>query len=164
MTSGTDFNEEPLTLFVVLDSLRCFSALLMSKLARDYRIVCVEDERLVLQQLVGTLAHAGYAAEIAETTEAALAQVNDWATVDLLITDYSMPGRSGLALISDARHAGFAGKVILHSGSVADEARVRAEQQRVDRIINKPAKPGELLTAVRAILPATDFPQSHKQS
>lgn len=123
-----------------------------------YRIACVDDDPSILRLAVGSLAHGGYPAEIASSAEAALEHVHGWHTVDLLITDYSMPGRTGLALLEEARDHGFVGRVILFSGSLPEEARQRAAQLRVDAIIIKPGKPGELLTAVRAMLPGSDFP------
>jgi CheY-like chemotaxis protein len=120
----------------------------------SYRIVSAEDDEIVARLIAATLETGGYHVESAPNPEVALRRTNGWETVDLLVTDYAMPGSNGLALVEEARARGFRGKVILFAGSISSDVREHAASLDVDRVVPKPGASGELLTTVRALLPS----------
>lgn len=57
---------------------------------------------------------------------------------DILFTDHDMPLATGLELIKYLRANGFAGKIIVMSGSLSDELMQAYLARRVDKILQKP--------------------------
>jgi len=82
---------------------------------RALRILAVDDDALILMNTTMMLEDLGYEALEAHSGKAAL-DVLEREQVDLLVTDYAMPGMSGRELIDEARqiHPGI--KVIIASG------------------------------------------------
>lgn len=117
-----------------------------------YRIVSVDDDFVVSRLIAATLEAGGYTVESATSAEEALRSTASWQTVDLLVTDYSMPGSDGLTLVENARSSGFRGKVILFAGAIPPHVLERAAVLHVQRVIEKPGSSGELLAAVRSLL------------
>jgi PAS domain S-box-containing protein len=69
------------------------------------RVLLVDDEPILRNALTHSLNRAGYRAVAAKDAEAALALLQSGEHFDLLITDQSMPGRSGTELIAEVlRH------------------------------------------------------------
>lgn len=71
--------------------------------ARAGRVLVVDDDAMVRAVVAGHLKDSGY--DIAEASNGldALARLDDGEVVDLLVTDFSMPGMNGLMLIEEAR-------------------------------------------------------------
>ena len=67
------------------------------------RVLVVDDEDVVRETLVASLEEAGFAVLAAGNGIEALALLEAGEPVDALLTDLSMPGMGGLALISEAR-------------------------------------------------------------
>jgi len=65
------------------------------------RLMLVDDEPLVRETLAGHLQYAGFSVIAVESAEAALAALDAGETIDLLITDLSMPGMNGVALMRE---------------------------------------------------------------
>lgn len=70
---------------------------------------------------------------------------------DLIIADGRMPRLDGWRLIMQARAGGYKGKIILFSAWLNEEERARYQQLKIDRLIEKPPKSGELVRAVREV-------------
>ena len=117
-----------------------------------YRIVSVDDDFVVSRLIATILAAGGYTVESATSSEEALTAIAPWDTVDLLVTDYSMPALNGLELLEKARSRGFRGKVLVFAAAIPQHAWEQAAELRVQRIIEKPGSAGELLASVRALL------------
>ncbi len=66
-------------------------------------ILLVDDSPTVLMGLADILRNAGYSVETANSAEAALAVLKRKLPLKLMIADYHMPGRNGVALIREAR-------------------------------------------------------------
>lgn len=71
---------------------------------------------------------------------------------DLLIVDGKMPNLDGWGLILQARTGGYKGKVIVFSAWLDEDERKRYRKLKIDRVIEKPPKSGELIRAVKEIL------------
>lgn len=67
---------------------------------------------------------------------------------DLLITDHSMPGMSGVDLVRRLREASFRGKIMVLSAHLSAENRAAYEALAVDAMVSKPFDVHELRATV----------------
>lgn len=113
------------------------------------RVLLVDDEPLVLRTLQRVLEQAGHAVEPHGSATAALrALLARPGRVDVVVTDLTMPGMSGLELVEAARRAGLRTPVLLLSGYLDDDAAARAATFGDVRSLDKPVAVPELLEAV----------------
>lgn len=116
------------------------------------RVLCADDNILVLDMLSKTLQAAGHHVEIATDGRAAVSRVvQDPAYFQVIVTDTRMPRLDGFGVVQEARSAGFAGKIIVYANALSPEDRRRYADLRVDRVIDKPGKSGELMEAIREL-------------
>jgi DNA-binding response OmpR family regulator len=125
---------------------------LVNTQTRALRILCVDDDVHVLAMLADTMRAAGHEVQTALDGAHALQKI---ATTEkrynLIIADSRMPHLDGWRLIMQARAGGFQGRIILFSAWLNEEERARYRELNIDRVIEKPPKPGELLQAVREL-------------
>jgi CheY-like chemotaxis protein len=113
------------------------------------RVLCADDNVLVLDMLSKTLQSAGHHVEVAPDGRAAVSRVQeDPDFFQLIVTDTRMPHLDGFGVVQQARSAGFAGKIIVFANALSAEDRKRYADLQVDRVIDKPGKSGELLGAI----------------
>ena len=121
---------------------------------RGLRILFAEDSREFAQVLVHILQAAGYTVRHApdglEAWEQLFPAVDSY---DLLITDNRMPGLGGIELVERARHAGFAGRIIVYTSGLSAVEHQRYSAERVDAIVSKAGDPFALPTIVDAFFP-----------
>jgi two-component system, chemotaxis family, chemotaxis protein CheY len=119
---------------------------------QSLRVLCADDNVMVLDMLSKTLQSAGHLVEVATDGRAAVSRVEqDPEYFHLIVTDTRMPRLDGFGVVEKARSAGFAGQIIVFANALSDEDRQRYTDLRVDRVINKPGKPGELVGAIREL-------------
>jgi CheY-like chemotaxis protein len=82
---------------------------------RSLRILAVDDDPIVLLNTATVLGDIGHHVIQAHSGPAALAQLAEH-PVDLLLTDYAMPGMTGAELVAQAKQAMPALKAIIVSG------------------------------------------------
>jgi CheY-like chemotaxis protein len=75
---------------------------------------------------------------------------------DVVITDLTMPGMTGLELATALRRVRSDLPIILVSGYGADVTLQRAERLGISRIIDKPASAAELARCIRAVVRRLD--------
>ena len=119
------------------------------------RILVAEDDDDIRRLNTEVLAGSGYKVDAA--ADGAVA----WDTLqlsryDLLVTDYSMPGMSGVELLKKLHAVRMALPVILVSGTIPMEKLKRHPWLQIDATLLKPYTPDELLATVRKVLFATD--------
>lgn len=114
-------------------------------------VLVVDDEPGVRAFMAETLREAGYTVTEASHPGDALRALRE-ATPVLLLTDFSMPGMTGLELGERARAEVDGLKVLIVSG-YADADRLEASPSR-PTLLRKPFDEHALLTAVRAVLAA----------
>jgi CheY-like chemotaxis protein len=116
---------------------------------RPLRVLCADDNLLVLDMLSRTLQSAGHQVEVARDGRAAVSRVEeDPGYFQLIVTDTRMPKLDGFGVVQQARSAGFSGKIIVFANALSAEDRQRYADLRVDRVIDKPGKNGELVGAI----------------
>src|ERR1700730_15437189 len=116
------------------------------------RVLCADDNALVLNMLAKTLKSAGHHVEVARDGRAAVTRVaKNPSYFQLIVTDTRMPRLDGFGVVQEARSAGYRGKIIIFANSLSPEDRKRYRELRVDRVIDKPGKTGELVGAIREL-------------
>jgi len=117
---------------------------------QSLRVLCADDNVLVLDLLAKTLRSAGHHVEVATDGRAAVKKVaRDPGYFHLIVTDTQMPSLDGFGLVQEARSAGYHGKIIVFANSLSPEDRRRYQEElHVDRVIDKPGRSGELVEAV----------------
>ena len=119
------------------------------------RLLCVDDDQIVLDWLVTTLSTAGYTVEAAQNGFLALMMVSKGPQrFGLIVTDLRMPGLDGFEFIEQSRAAGYDGKFLVYAASITPDARLRLRELRVERVIEKPVRGGGLIDVVREIVTA----------
>jgi CheY-like chemotaxis protein len=116
---------------------------------QSLRVLCADDNVLVLDMLSKTLQSAGCLVEVATDGRAAFSRVEENPDYfHLIVTDTKMPRLDGFGLVEKARSAGFAGRIIVFANALSPEERQRYVDLRVDRVIDKPGQAGELVGAI----------------
>ena len=124
------------------------------------RVLCADDNVLVLDMLTKTLRSAGHHVEVATDGRAAVSRVaKDPNYFHLIVTDTRMPRLDGFGVVQEARSAGFEGKIIIFANSLSPEDRQRYRELHVDRVIDKPGKRGELVVAVSELQASLGEPE-----
>jgi CheY-like chemotaxis protein len=120
-------------------------------------VLCADDNLLVLDMLANTIRSAGHEVEVATDGEAAVTKVaRDPARFQLIVTDTQMPRLDGFGLVEQARSVGYRGRFIVFANGLTPEDRQRYHELHVDRVIDKPAKSGELVRAVNELQASLD--------
>jgi heavy metal response regulator len=114
------------------------------------RILVVEDERKVASFVQKGFEEEGYAVDVAPDGEKAifLAETNDY---DVIILDWMIPKRDGLAVLRHLRASGVATPVILLTAKDAVNDKVQGLNSGADDYLTKPFEFAELLARVRAL-------------
>jgi CheY-like chemotaxis protein len=86
------------------------------------RVLLVEDSEEVRETTIEFINEVGFAVEAVETAEAAL-EVLAGARFDIVFTDVSLPGMSGIDLLKRVRQADPGQRVVVASGYGADLGR-----------------------------------------
>lgn len=110
-----------------------------------YRILIVEDEPGVRRMAGRVLASRGYLVELADGPPAARAALAAH-RFDLVLSDIAMPEGGGRRVVADARAADPTMRVLLMTGYDPREDWI------VDRVMQKPFTPHDLVTAVSDLL------------
>jgi len=114
------------------------------------RILVVDDDRELREQVSGYLAEHGYDVISAADAKAMDEHLANGA-VDLLILDVMLPGEGGLSICQRLRRGG--GPAIIMVSAMGEEIdRVLGLELGADDYLPKPCSPRELLARVRAVL------------
>lgn len=114
------------------------------------RILVVDDKTQITRVLKTTLQSQGYEVRTAAEGESALNLAVDWIP-DLIVTDLSMPGMTGIELCRSLRERSQMPIIVL---SVRGEEKIKVEalDAGADDYVTKPFSVNELLARVRANL------------
>jgi two-component system KDP operon response regulator KdpE len=119
-------------------------------MAERSRILVVDDETQIARVLKTTLQSQGYEVKTAADGEAGFNAATDWLP-DLLITDLSMPGMSGIELCRAVRERSQVPIIVL-SVRGEEKNKIEALDAGADDYVTKPFSMNELLARVRANL------------
>ena len=115
------------------------------------KILVIEDEANIRQEVMAWLRFEGYAAIGAENGRAGLAAVRQEAP-NLILCDVAMPEMSGHEVLSEVRAGANSGQIpfIFLTAAADREAIRRAMESGADDYLTKPFTHAEVLNAVRA--------------
>jgi len=133
------------------------AALGLAKTATTHsRILVVDDEALVREVLAEQLEDSGYSVLVAANGTEALALLAAGEAVDALVTDLSMPGMDGLAVIRAAQERRPGLPAVLLTGYAGDGAAlaVGGAISGAFSLLRKPVTGVQLVDRVRALLVA----------
>jgi len=120
---------------------------------RPIRVLCVDDDVFVLGLVQETLQSDGFEVATAVDGAHALQKIAlEDRPYDLIIADGRMPHLDGWGFIMQARAGGFKGSIIVFSAYIDEHERKRYRALDIDRILEKPPGPGELLRTVNEVI------------
>ena len=123
-----------------------------SSAGRGERILFVDDEGVLLFVGTMTLEQKGYQVTGMPNGDAALRELQaNPDGYDVVLTDLSMPGMSGLQLAEQVRKIRPELPVILTSGYISPEDQARADQLGIHAVLTKPVNTKELLSTLGAL-------------
>src|SRR3954462_5314413 len=114
-------------------------------------ILCLDDEPAIGLILQDTLERAGHEAVSAHNVPQALQALTN-GTIDLIISDYRMPGLTGLEFLALLRQEGYETPLIMLTGYGSIEHAVAAIKAGAIDYITKPVRPEQLELAVNQAL------------
>jgi DNA-binding NtrC family response regulator len=114
-------------------------------------ILCLDDEPAIGLILQDTLERAGHQTVAAHNVPQALQALQN-GTVDLIISDYRMPGLTGLEFLALLRQEGYDTPLIMLTGYGSIEHAVAAIKAGAIDYITKPVRPEQLELAVSQAL------------
>ena len=124
-----------------------------AKLTTGREVVLVVDDEASIRNLVSRyLTRSGYVVITEAGAAEALARLTSGQRIDLLLTDLTMPGMSGRALLERARAIDPELRVICMSGYAERDDSVRGEDVRMANYIEKPFSLSTLGRLVRSTL------------
>lgn len=118
-------------------------------------IIIIDDDPTQAMLIQRVLKDGPYSFTVCNDAESALALIDNRASFDLIISDFMLPGISGLQAVEHIRHSRIAKNtpiimISAHGGGY--EIRERALSAGADIFISKPLTAGELRRAVDALL------------
>jgi signal transduction histidine kinase len=120
------------------------------------RVLLVDDEAMVRDTLAASLEEAGYAVTAAADGAEALALLQAPEDLDVLVTDLSMPGISGLMVIEEAQRLRPELPAILLTGYIGHSAQqaIGGTSDRSFILVRKPVTGQQLSDRIEALLAA----------
>ena len=115
------------------------------------KILIVDDERALLDQLQQILQRERYTVETAADGDIALDKLFE-TSFDLIILDIMMPKIDGLTVLEHAREAGIDTPVLMLTAKSDVEDRIKGLDLGADDYMPKPFSLDELLARTRALL------------
>ncbi len=126
-------------------------------------ILIVDDAPDTVEVIERNLAAQGYQVRSAASAAEAL-RILDASTIDLVITDYKMPGVSGLDLIRHVRDNFKDVETIMITGYATVEGAVQAVKDGAEEYLAKPFTDEELLNAVQRSLEKLKLHRASRQT
>ncbi len=123
----------------------------MDDKTRAWRILLVDDESAITDNLAPFLERAGFQVSVADNGETALTLTTSL-NPDLIVLDVLLPRLDGRKVLRSIRQSGNHTPVILLTQVGSPAERALALDEGADDYLNKPFEPFELVARVRAVL------------
>lgn len=118
--------------------------------AQAERVLYVDDDEIVLLTAAALLSRAGFVVTCLQDGPTALSALRDApGNYAAVVTDFNMPGMSGLALAEAVLQQTPGTAVIITSGLVTDELRVAASRLGISQVVSKEHMLDRLVEAIR---------------
>lgn len=120
------------------------------------RVLLVDDEAMVVRVVARLLERSGFLVRVHTDPRRALEEIrHDPQRFDVLLTDMTMPGMTGIELARGAAAAGATMPVILLSGWIDAESERAARSAGIARILSKPIQVTSLVDVVTEVVSDT---------
>ena len=118
------------------------------------RVLLVDDDALVREVLAGQLEDLGYRVALAQSGAVALARLDSGEEIELMITDYAMPGMNGAVLLAETRLRRPRLPVLLLTGYADESLRLNMEDwdSTITLLMRKPVSFDSLAKTVEILL------------
>jgi CheY-like chemotaxis protein len=116
------------------------------------KIIVADDEPSVTSSILWALRPLGQI-EIVNDGGQALAKLAADPTIDLLITDHTMPRMSGLELVRRLRETGYNGKILVLSAHLSRQNRAAYDSLGVEAMLPKPFDVDALRQVIADLFP-----------
>ena len=117
------------------------------------RVLIVDDEPLLCEELLETLEFEGFDVMAAGSVNKALEHC-DHSPFDVVVTDLKMPERGGLELLKELKSRNYPADIYVVSGHGADSNREQAKDLGATECFAKPLDTDELIDAINQNLPS----------
>jgi two-component system response regulator PhoP len=118
------------------------------------RVLVIEDEREILNQLTEVLKKAGFIVDTAEDGEQGLYYAIEY-PIDIAVVDLGLPKMGGMEIIKRVRKKGLAYPILILTARASWQDRVEGLESGADDYLDKPYHKEELLARLRALLRRT---------
>ncbi|MDD4310508.1 MAG: response regulator, partial [Candidatus Cloacimonetes bacterium] len=116
------------------------------------RLMMVDDEAALAELFATALSNSGYEVQaFSDSTEALEAYAANPESFDLIIADITMPGLDGIQL-AEKINAIHQIPIILYTGFCDKHIQTRVAGVKVDKLLNKPLLPDELVDEVKELV------------
>ncbi len=116
------------------------------------KLMMVDDEPALVELFANTLKSAGYQVNsFSDSSKALSAYSSAPEAYDLIVADITMPKLDGIQLAAKIRQIHHV-PVILYTGFCDAQIQSRADEIMVDKLLNKPLLPDELVAEVKKLL------------
>jgi two-component system, cell cycle sensor histidine kinase and response regulator CckA len=128
----------------------------MENMDSSVHVLVADDEPAVALAIKSALKFCGYSVLTVPDGKAALDAIRaEPNRFQLVLSDHSMPGLSGIALVEALRLLAYPGRIVILSAYLTGENEARYQELGVDQILSKPFNIERLRTALdRALNPA----------
>ena len=117
------------------------------------KILCVDDEEMVLHTFRRVLEHHGYHVRTATNGNDALAAIRGDHEIDMLIIDFFMPGENGLDTIARIRQTHPRLPITMITGYGTEEIRQRVMDDYGCGYLIKPVSSADLISNIKQHAP-----------
>lgn len=115
------------------------------------RVLLVEDERRLAENIVAALREVGFAVDHAADGEEG-SHLAEQGVYDAIVLDLMLPGKSGQKVLRDLRHRKLHTPVLILTAQEGKESIIELLNAGADDYLSKPFDLGELLARVKALI------------
>jgi two-component system, OmpR family, response regulator len=115
------------------------------------KILTIEDDELIAEDIVRTLTSSGYSVDVARTGREGMAKVMA-GEYDVVTLDRMLPDLDGLTIVATMRGVGMATPVLVMSAMSDVDQRIQGLRAGGDDYLTKPFSPEEMFARVEVLL------------
>ena len=115
------------------------------------RILVIEDDKKAARLLAKGLQEEGFVVDVAYSGEAGEEMVHS-RDYDLIVLDWLLPGKDGIALCRDFRERGISTAIVMLTARASLEDQVAGRNAGADDYLTKPFSFSELFERIQTVL------------
>ncbi len=119
-------------------------------------ILVIEDDKKAARLMARGLQEEGFVVDVAHSGEAGEEVASSDRGYELIVLDWLLPGKDGIAVCRDLRQRGVATPILMLTARTAFEDRVTGLNAGADDYLTKPFSFSELVARIHALLRRSD--------